>query len=147
MARRVFFVALLLGSAAFAAASASWSVTSTGSLATPMESATAILLNNGNVVMFGDATGSAPGLGFFAHWHGAPLARLAGYRGHCAQLLGDAREAFRRWRDFVSDAPDEISSIAFFWTIPRADPFPHERRCPRTNASDTRWFERRSAHR
>jgi FAD/FMN-containing dehydrogenase len=42
--------------------------------------------------------------------------------------LGDAREAFRRWRDFVSDAPDEISSIAFFWTIPRADPFPHELR-------------------
>jgi FAD/FMN-containing dehydrogenase len=42
--------------------------------------------------------------------------------------LGHAREAFRRWRDFVSDAPDEISSIAFFWTIPRADPFPHELR-------------------
>jgi hypothetical protein len=27
-----------------------------------------------------------------------------------------------------SDAPDEISSIAFFWTIPRSDPFPPELR-------------------
>jgi FAD/FMN-containing dehydrogenase len=42
--------------------------------------------------------------------------------------LGDARAALRRWRDFVSDAADEISSIAFFWTIPRTDPFPQELR-------------------
>ena len=39
-----------------------------------------------------------------------------------------AGAAFRRWRDFVADAPDEISSIAFFWTIPRTDPFPQELR-------------------
>jgi transcriptional regulator with XRE-family HTH domain len=38
------------------------------------------------------ATGSAPDVGFFAHWHAAPSARLAGYRGNCTQLLGDARE-------------------------------------------------------
>ena len=42
--------------------------------------------------------------------------------------LDDARAVLRRWRDFVSDAPDEISSIAFFWTIPRTDPFPEELR-------------------
>jgi FAD/FMN-containing dehydrogenase len=42
--------------------------------------------------------------------------------------LGDARAVLRRWRDFVSDAPDEISSIAFFWTIPRTDHFPQELR-------------------
>jgi len=39
-----------------------------------------------------------------------------------------AGAAFRRWRDFVADAPDEISSLAFFWTIPRTDPFPQELR-------------------
>jgi FAD/FMN-containing dehydrogenase len=42
--------------------------------------------------------------------------------------LDDARAALQRWRDFVCDAPDEISSIAFFWTIPRTDPFPQELR-------------------
>jgi FAD/FMN-containing dehydrogenase len=42
--------------------------------------------------------------------------------------MSDAGAAFRRWRDFVADAPDEISSLAFFWTIPRADPFPQELR-------------------
>ena len=42
--------------------------------------------------------------------------------------IRDAGTAFRRWRDFVADAPDEISSIAFFWTIPRTDPFPQELR-------------------
>jgi hypothetical protein len=42
--------------------------------------------------------------------------------------LGDAPAALRQWRDFVCDAPDEISSIAFFWTIPRTDPFPQELR-------------------
>ncbi|MGH7746912.1 MAG: hypothetical protein ACREQ5_19480, partial [Candidatus Dormibacteria bacterium] len=39
------------------------------------------------------ATAEAPDLGFFAHWHGSPAARLAGYRGNCAQLLGDAKGA------------------------------------------------------
>jgi FAD/FMN-containing dehydrogenase len=42
--------------------------------------------------------------------------------------IGQAREAFRRWRDCMSDARDEISSIAFFWTVPLADPFPEELR-------------------
>jgi FAD/FMN-containing dehydrogenase len=42
--------------------------------------------------------------------------------------MSEAGVAFRRWRDFVADAPDEISSLAFFWTIPRADPFPLELR-------------------
>ena len=40
--------------------------------------------------------------------------------------IGQASEAFRRWRDCMSDARDEISSIAFFWTVPQADPFPEE---------------------
>jgi FAD/FMN-containing dehydrogenase len=39
-----------------------------------------------------------------------------------------ASAAFRRWRDFVANAPDEISSLAMFWTIPRTDPFPQELR-------------------
>ena len=42
--------------------------------------------------------------------------------------IRDAGTVFRRWRDFVADAPDEVSSIAFFWTIPRTDPFPQELR-------------------
>jgi FAD/FMN-containing dehydrogenase len=37
--------------------------------------------------------------------------------------IREAATAFRRWRDFVSEAPDEISSIAFLWTIPRTAPF------------------------
>jgi FAD binding domain/Berberine and berberine like len=40
--------------------------------------------------------------------------------------MGEARLAFRRWHDFMVNAPDEISSIAFFWTIPRNDAFPQE---------------------
>jgi FAD/FMN-containing dehydrogenase len=40
--------------------------------------------------------------------------------------IREARTAISRWRDFGADAPDEISSIAFFWTIPRTDPFPQE---------------------
>jgi tetratricopeptide (TPR) repeat protein len=47
-------------------------------------------LEHGDQVL---ATGSAPDLGFFAHWRAAPSARLSGYRGNCAQLLGDARQA------------------------------------------------------
>jgi FAD/FMN-containing dehydrogenase len=42
--------------------------------------------------------------------------------------ITEAATVFRRWRDFVADAPDEISSIAFFWMIPPADPFPQELR-------------------
>jgi FAD/FMN-containing dehydrogenase len=40
--------------------------------------------------------------------------------------MADAKGAFRRWRDFVEAAPDEVSSLAFFWTVPRVDAFPAE---------------------
>ena len=40
--------------------------------------------------------------------------------------LDEAPIALRRWRDFMSSAPEELSSLAFFWTIPRADAFPPE---------------------
>ena len=38
----------------------------------------------------------------------------------------DARAVFRKWRDFAASAPDEISSLGFFWTVPRVDAFPKE---------------------
>ena len=43
-----------------------------------------------------------------------------------AQFFGleDAPAVVRRWRDFMGTAPEEISSIGFFWTIPRVDGFP-----------------------
>jgi FAD/FMN-containing dehydrogenase len=40
--------------------------------------------------------------------------------------IREAATVFRRWRDFLSEAPDEISSIAFLWTIPRTAPFQQE---------------------
>ncbi len=42
--------------------------------------------------------------------------------------IEDAPEVMPRWRDFVESAPDEISSLAFFWTIPDMDGFPPETR-------------------
>ena len=30
------------------------------------------------------------------------------------------------WRDCMSEAPEELSSLAFFWTVPPAEPFPPE---------------------
>src|ERR1051325_5884110 len=60
MSRCLLFVAFLMGSVAFATASASWSVSATGACATPMESAGAILLSTGDVLMVGDAAGAPP---------------------------------------------------------------------------------------
>jgi FAD/FMN-containing dehydrogenase len=30
------------------------------------------------------------------------------------------------WRDFMAEAPDELSSLAFFWNVPPGEPFPPE---------------------
>lgn len=51
--------------------------------------------------------------------------------------IADAPAAFLRWRDFVEAAPDEISSVAFFWTIPRIDAFPSELQGQRIFLHDT----------
>lgn len=40
--------------------------------------------------------------------------------------VDDAPKVLRHWRDFMESAPEEISSIAFFWTVPRIDGFPQE---------------------
>lgn len=42
--------------------------------------------------------------------------------------IENAVETMRRWRDAVEAAPDEVSSLAFFWTIPDIDAFPDEAR-------------------
>lgn len=42
--------------------------------------------------------------------------------------LDDAPAVFSRWRDFMETAPEEISSLAFFWTVPRVEAFPEELR-------------------
>lgn len=42
--------------------------------------------------------------------------------------IEEAPKVMRKWRDFVEVAPDEISSIAFFWTVPAVDGFPAELR-------------------
>ena len=38
--------------------------------------------------------------------------------------LADAPAAMRAWRDFMESAPEDISSLAFFWTVPRHEAFP-----------------------
>lgn len=40
--------------------------------------------------------------------------------------LADAPAAMRAWRDFMEAASEDISSLAFFWTVPRHAAFPQE---------------------
>jgi FAD/FMN-containing dehydrogenase len=38
----------------------------------------------------------------------------------------DAPRLLRAWRDYVTTAPDELSSIVLLWSVPPAEPFPPE---------------------
>jgi FAD/FMN-containing dehydrogenase len=38
----------------------------------------------------------------------------------------DAVQLVRAWRDYVTTAPDELSSIALLWSVPPGEPFPPE---------------------
>ena len=38
----------------------------------------------------------------------------------------DAKTVLPAWRDFMAEAPDELSSLAFFWNVPPGEPFPAE---------------------
>jgi FAD/FMN-containing dehydrogenase len=38
----------------------------------------------------------------------------------------DAPTVFPAWRDYMAEAPDELSSLAIFWNVPAAEPFPPE---------------------
>ena len=40
--------------------------------------------------------------------------------------LDDVKELLPAWRDYMASAPDELSSIAFCWSVPAAEPFPPE---------------------
>jgi FAD/FMN-containing dehydrogenase len=40
--------------------------------------------------------------------------------------LEDARQLLPAWRDYMSSAPEELSSMALLWSIPPAEPFPSE---------------------
>ena len=40
--------------------------------------------------------------------------------------IDDAPEVARKWRDFMEQAPEEISSMSSLWTLPRVDSFPKE---------------------
>ena len=37
-----------------------------------------------------------------------------------------ARTVLPAWRDYMASAPDELSSLAFFWNVPEHEPFPPE---------------------
>jgi len=37
-----------------------------------------------------------------------------------------AREVLPAWRDYMASAPEELSSLAFFWNVPPHEPFPPE---------------------
>ena len=38
----------------------------------------------------------------------------------------DAKTVLPAWRDYMAGAPDELSSVAFFWNVPPGEPFPAE---------------------
>ena len=38
----------------------------------------------------------------------------------------DATTVLPAWRDYMAQAPDELSSLAFFWNVPPGEPFPAE---------------------
>lgn len=38
----------------------------------------------------------------------------------------DAQTLITQWRDFMTDAPNELSSQAMFWSVPNSSPFPKE---------------------
>lgn len=40
--------------------------------------------------------------------------------------LEEAKELLAVWRDYMASAPDDLSSLAFCWSVPAADPFPPE---------------------
>ena len=40
--------------------------------------------------------------------------------------LEDAATVLPAWRDFMATAPDELSSLAFCWSVPPDEPFPPE---------------------
>lgn len=40
--------------------------------------------------------------------------------------LEEAKELLAAWRDYMASAPDDLSSLAFCWSVPAADPFPPE---------------------
>jgi FAD/FMN-containing dehydrogenase len=42
--------------------------------------------------------------------------------------LEQAEQALRGWREYVADAPDELSSIAMVWSVPDGPEFPEELR-------------------
>jgi FAD/FMN-containing dehydrogenase len=38
----------------------------------------------------------------------------------------DAKTVLPAWRDYMAEAPDELSALAFFWNVPPHEPFPPE---------------------
>lgn len=40
--------------------------------------------------------------------------------------IEDARDLLPKWRDFMRDAPEALSSSAYFWTVPALPDFPEE---------------------
>ena len=38
----------------------------------------------------------------------------------------DAKTVLPAWRDYMAEAPDELSSVFFFWNVPPGEPFPAE---------------------
>ncbi|CAN5206048.1 FAD-binding oxidoreductase [soil metagenome] len=40
--------------------------------------------------------------------------------------LEEVKELLPAWRDYMASAPDDLSSIAFCWSVPAAEPFPSE---------------------
>lgn len=44
----------------------------------------------------------------------------------CMYPLSEAKQVVKSWRDFMTTAPDEFSSIAIYWSAPHDEPVPKE---------------------
>src|SRR5437016_1332586 len=87
MSSRILFIVFLLGSVTLVASNMTFSVSSTGTLAVPMESPSVVALTGGDALVFGDAAGSVPerydastGSFFLLSPIANPLADAAGVR-------------------------------------------------------------------
>jgi transcriptional regulator with XRE-family HTH domain len=56
-------------------------------------------------------TATSADYGFFAHWHNSPVARLAAFRGNCAQMLGRTEEATATMEDALVALDPSLVSI------------------------------------
>jgi transcriptional regulator with XRE-family HTH domain len=74
--------------------------------------------------LLGTATSGEDGL--LAHWYDSPVARLAGYRGKCAELLGDSAEATTMIEEALGAFPPSLVSCRCYALVDLAAAYAKE---------------------